>query len=278
MTPIGEFLRRRRVEQQRTLSEIAEDLKISSRFLEAIEREQYDKLPGGVFRKSFVRQYANALGIGESEIATQLDELFKTEETAIPDPAPPQVEIHVPAIPSAVNLNTRRFSPASLGSLAVVLLVMLACALVYSWYQNRASKSEQAGVQLTAPAPAPEPGPVAASQQPSASVDMAALTALPQDDAANKVRVGLTAGEETWISVSTDGKQVYAGLLQPNQTKLLEGSGKVKILIGNAGGLEISLNGKTLGTVGSRGEVRTVELTPGGIQVLSRKAAAPDTL
>jgi arginine/ornithine N-succinyltransferase beta subunit len=82
---------------------------------------------------------------------------------------------------------------------------------------------------------------------------MAALTALPQDDASNKVRVGLTAGEETWISVSTDGKQVYAGLLQPNQTKLLEGSGKVKILIGNAGGLEISLNGKTLGTVGSRG-------------------------
>ena len=58
MTPVGETLRRERLKRNLDLEEISRELKISRRFLEAIEDDQYDKLPGGVFAKSFVRQYA----------------------------------------------------------------------------------------------------------------------------------------------------------------------------------------------------------------------------
>jgi cytoskeleton protein RodZ len=62
MLSVGETLRAERLKRNLGLDQIASELKISSRFLEAIETEQFDKLPGGVFTKSFVRQYARLLG------------------------------------------------------------------------------------------------------------------------------------------------------------------------------------------------------------------------
>ncbi len=61
MTPVGETLRRERMKRNLDLEEISRELKISTRFLQAIEDDQYEKLPGGVFAKSFVRQYARLL-------------------------------------------------------------------------------------------------------------------------------------------------------------------------------------------------------------------------
>ena len=58
MTSIGEMLRREREKRNLDLDQVSRELKISTRFLEAIETENFDRLPGGVFAKSFVRQYA----------------------------------------------------------------------------------------------------------------------------------------------------------------------------------------------------------------------------
>ena len=94
-------------------------------------------------------------------------------------------------------------------------------------------------------------------------------------DSASPLRVGLSADEKTWVSISTDGKNVFSNALQPHETKVVEASEKVRLLIGNAGGVEISLNGKPIGPVGPRGQIRIVELTPGGFQIVPRK---PPTL
>jgi len=72
MTSIGEILRRERMKRNLELVQIAQELKISSRFLEAIEAEQFDKLPGGVFTRSFIVQYARLLGLDEERIAGEL--------------------------------------------------------------------------------------------------------------------------------------------------------------------------------------------------------------
>ena len=85
------------------------------------------------------------------------------------------------------------------------------------------------------------------------------------------LRVGLSAGEKTWISISTDGKNIFESALQPHETKMVEASETVRLLIGNAGGLEVSLNGKPIGPIGPRGQTRIVELTPAGFQIVRRK-------
>src|SRR6185436_18687470 len=147
--------------------------------------------------------------------------------------------------------------------------VIMACALIYSWWQSPRQTPPPAATSQVAPARPPEAPPAPpvtqapASEPPqpvrepeSAPVDMAA------------VRVGLSADEKTWISISSDGKNVFANSLQPHQTKVVEASAKVRLLIGNAGGLEISLNGKPIGPIGPKGQVRVVELTPAGFQIV----------
>lgn len=71
-----------------SLEHIAERTKISMRFLLAIEAEEYEKLPGGIFATSYLRQYAAAAGIDESMLlAAYAEFVSRTEEPAIA-PAP----------------------------------------------------------------------------------------------------------------------------------------------------------------------------------------------
>src|SRR5450631_4093662 len=76
MTLVGETLRRERLKRNLDLEEIANELKISTRFLQAIENDQYDKLPGGVFARSFVRQYARLLGLDDEAMAGQVQQVL----------------------------------------------------------------------------------------------------------------------------------------------------------------------------------------------------------
>src|SRR5262245_35402666 len=84
MIPVGETLRRERLKRHLELDQISNELKISSRMLEAIEEERFDRLPGGVFAKAFVRQYARLLGLDEEELANQAQQKI---EPASPDPS-----------------------------------------------------------------------------------------------------------------------------------------------------------------------------------------------
>jgi hypothetical protein len=75
-----------------------------------------------------------------------------------------------------------------------------------------------------------------------------------------------------WVSIQCDGHAVFNGMLGANQTKTVDMSGKMIVLVGNAGGLDIALNGKTVGPIGPHGEIRLVNLTPNGAQISRRKS------
>jgi len=59
-----------------SLEKIAESTKISMRFLRAIEDEEFEKLPGGIFATSYLRQYASAIGFDESELLSHYNEVM----------------------------------------------------------------------------------------------------------------------------------------------------------------------------------------------------------
>ena len=77
-----------------------------------------------------------------------------------------------------------------------------------------------------------------------------------------------SAVEQTWLEVSSDGRVVFSGVLQPGDTKVIAGTQSAKLLVGNAGGLTIKFNGKPIGAVGGRGEVRRVNFTTDSYQVV----------
>src|SRR5438128_780087 len=91
MTSVGETLRRERLRTGLDLHKVAEDTKISVRMLELIEADQFDKLPGGVFARSFVGQYARALGLDADEVLSEFRKTVEPDEGPTP-PAPPAEE------------------------------------------------------------------------------------------------------------------------------------------------------------------------------------------
>ena len=82
MGAFGDRLRREREMRGITLDEITESTKISRRHLEALEREHFDQLPGGVFNKGFVRAYARFLGIDEDQAVAD----YSTASNEQPEP------------------------------------------------------------------------------------------------------------------------------------------------------------------------------------------------
>jgi cytoskeleton protein RodZ len=81
------------------------------------------------------------------------------------------------------------------------------------------------------------------------------------------ISITLKAVKNSWISVNSDGKTVYQQILGPNDQQVtLHGKDKMLLVLGNAGGVEVSFNGKTLGSLGAEGQTRKLTITPQGMQ------------
>ncbi len=81
---LGEKLRQAREERGITLSEVAEQTRISPQYIESIEHDDYRSLPGGIFNKGFVKSFAKYVGVNEQEALADYSDLI-TESTATPD-------------------------------------------------------------------------------------------------------------------------------------------------------------------------------------------------
>lgn len=304
MTSVGETLRQERLRRNVELQQVSEELKISSRLLEAIEADEYGKLPGGVFGKSFVRQYAGLLGLDGEEVAAQFERAVQSPELAhLTELKRPAAAISLP------RMDEPRFSAGRqrsvLPSLIAVVVVMLICSGVYAWWQrNRQLAAVRPQIPLAAETRrATPPQPAAQTQQPpaqtrqqaaettTAGAALAPETAAPQPasqpgvpqplvpdaEAAGTaaVRVELVVAEPVWVSVRRDGRSIYQGELKPNEIRTVAANTEIILRLGNAGGLTIVLNGKPIPSPGPRGQIRTVQLTSGGFQIVPPEAPAP---
>jgi cytoskeleton protein RodZ len=294
MTAIGETLRRERVRRNLDLDQISRQTKISVRFLELIEAEQFERLPGGVFTKSFVRQYARALGLDEDEIVAELQRVLQPPEPDITgDTDEPEPRIQAARIGRWQGADSESRSSSSLPSLALVVAVMLLCSGIYAvWQKARrpapaaaaaepsASISPVALAERSADAPGegsgqPAPaGPTALAQQVEPAQQAGPAVELGTPGGA--VQVVLNAEEETWIEAWADDRRVIFDTLQPTQTRAIRAAKEVRLLLGNAGGLAITLNGNRLDPVGTKGQVRLLRLTAEGVQTVPRKPPLPD--
>ena len=81
-------------------------------------------------------------------------------------------------------------------------------------------------------------------------------------------RIEVSAIERTWLSIVSDGRRVYSGILQADESRTLEGHESARIKTGNAGGVDVIFNGKEIGTLGPRGGVRTVVFTKDDYQIV----------
>jgi cytoskeleton protein RodZ len=89
------------------------------------------------------------------------------------------------------------------------------------------------------------------------------------------LRIDLKANEATWVSIYENDKLTFAKVIEPGQSKTIESSAKIRLQLGNAGGVELAVNGKPVGALGRKGQVRIGEVTADGFHPLEAKPKTP---
>ena len=274
-TTIGEQLRKTRIAQGRDLGQIADETKISKYYLEAIESDQIDRLPGLFFYKAFVRQYSASLKVDSKKLEAQINAEHSAPEVA----AASEVRLGripaltAPALRAAKSVShDMRLVFAGIGLIAV----LVGGSVIYTWIQRPAPTVITETKQVYTPVPAPEQAPIEQKAAPAPSqpaADGHVLTNVndnltPNATADSTVALNLSANQPTWITITSDGKTVFTGVLEAQQSKSLAGKQRVMIKVGNAAGLDVMWNGKAVGKLGDQKQVRTILFTDKNYEIM----------
>lgn len=249
----GEILKKKREDLGIELHEIADSLKIGEEHLVAIENDAFEKLPVPVYTMGYIRAYAAYIGIDADEIIQ-----FYREHLSQPQPS------------TIVPIAFSRKKGHRIGYLVAVLGVAIAAFLLFPRLPNEKGAVSMFGSSPTGRVPdgAPagsEPAQTGVVQEGGASeaavqTGNTDLADKAMGRAADQHNVSVTADDTTWISVTFEKGRREEVLLRPGQSKNWPFSGKAFLKVGNAGGIDIKLDGTDLGKPGSPGEVRTITL------------------
>lgn len=199
--------------------------------------------------------------------------------------------------PIVADTNRRYFSGAMGLSWAGLVAAVLVGSGIFAWWTRPPQTIRPEAVRMTPAVPA-KALPVASpatpvTQQPSAGTQTPDVSAMPVEgvslqasnnqaqsnqtpntqtmnnaDGGKQVTLNLSATERTWLSITSHGKVIFSGILEPSQSKTLQGSEVATMKIGNAGGVDVQWNGKSIGPIGARGQVRTVRFTSEDFKIL----------
>ncbi|BDE05501.1 XRE family transcriptional regulator [Vulcanimicrobium alpinum] len=237
MSALGEEFRSAREARGLTLSDVAEQIHIRSVYLNAIEHEDWGAIGAPVYVRGFIRTYARFLGLdGEAAVARFNQMIPATERPA--------------AAPVTHAVDRERSGPSvwAIGGIVVALLLVLFAG--YEWY----AYSQGTDVR-TAAAPGPQTQPTAPSggSAPSAfPVAASAPTATPA--VLPKHELAIRLSEASWLRVTVDGATLAEGLYPAGTRKSFTGSVAV-VRVGNAGGVQILVDGRPTPALGKNGDV-----------------------
>src|ERR1700742_4108333 len=121
MPSIGETLREARMRQRLDIADVGAKTKIRAKYLRALENEEFGMLPGPTFVKTFIRTYAEMLGLDPHRL---VDEYRANYESA------GEIEQLQPLGPPGARSRDRRRPPASRGPRPLLLLLGVAAVVV----------------------------------------------------------------------------------------------------------------------------------------------------
>lgn len=312
---LGEYLKNHREKLNLTINDIASMTKISPKYLLYIEENNFKNMPGELFTRSFIKEYAKSVSVNPEEALHLYEETVK-----------PAVSTEVAPIKTEMrNKMSILYIVTSLIVLAIVIY------LVYTYPSNKTvlpekkaevavnvQKQETEIIKPTEPQTSetviPQPSesvkiqqsepvkldksaekevekpvgklvenPINKSAEKSAEKSKGSITpkqyvipivpdnkiqalakAKPKDitniESANKHELKIEALSDAWILIKIDNDKTYDMILKAGQTRKWSADSNFILKTGNIGGINISFDGKELGTLGKVGEVKTVTL------------------
>jgi cytoskeletal protein RodZ len=277
---VGQALKEAREAQGRTQEEIAETTRIATRHIRAIEEGNEKELPEVFYIRSFLKKYADAVGLSANEVADAYS------KAPVPTTTTPSL---------GMTLGPIVYYIAVIGLIGGVL------ALAWHFQPKVSVVSEPSPTPTPSlkpspkptvavygppvkPTPKPSPSVAATSPAPAAVASVVPSSASPQaSPTASAAPVGaaspaagatpapsptpstgrleLVIQERSWVEVRANGRLVFEGLMRPGQRRTVNGE-TIEVTAGNAGGVRIFINGADSGVLGDRGMVVTKTFNP----------------
>jgi cytoskeleton protein RodZ len=244
---VGARLQRLREDKRVSLRQIANTTKIAVPALEAIERDDPRKLPGGIFGRSFVRAYARELGLDGDDTAQEFFAQF------------PDLHESADLVSHGASASDVRERALALLSVAGVLIPILAVAI---WLYAGRSRGDDAplpaariaAVSTAVPAPVPA--------RPTADA-VPALGSVPDEPSGEgPLTLHISARADCWVSVTADGREVVSRLLSAGDTEAVRAESELRLKVGDATAVSLRLNGSPVRSLGSAGQVVTIRIDP----------------
>jgi cytoskeleton protein RodZ len=251
---VGTRLREAREKRGVTLRQVANSTRISVMSLEALERSDLSRLPGGIFTRAFIRAYAQEVGLDpDRTIQDFIAELPAEATTASARPT---------AMEDGEKLESDRKAVATAAKLLLVSLPIAGLIIYYG--AHRVPPSQHAA------APPTTAEAVSAGAAPTASTSPAVPTAV-EDSAASPpastpappagLAMEIVPKRDCWVSVTADGEQVFSALMHAGDKRQVTARDEISLNVGDAGAFAYTLNGKEGRALGAPGEVVSKRIT-----------------
>ena len=249
------MLRLARERRKLTLQAVSETTKISPGVLTALESNDIEHLPGGLFIRSFVRAYATEVGLDPEETVNALLDAF-------PDLQPERL------VRSREDLSVaeRAATQPGVARTAVRLIVLSAIVVaVLIFFGLRGSNAPSETDDPDNPTNSSESGDPSSPNDPGSPVVagtpiVAAPVPVRGPVAVESLTIAVHPTAACWVSLTIDGEQVFAGVMGSGDQEVYEAENQIVLNVGDAGLFEFSINQEPGRSLGEPGQVVTVEI------------------
>jgi transcriptional regulator with XRE-family HTH domain len=251
-TPFGEHLKREREMRGVSIAEVAAATRISTRFLEAIESEHWDSLPGGVFNRGFIRSIARYLGLDEDSMVAEysLETRGRVDTGVVPDP------------PMAMPRN---WKPA-IGAAIALAVILAGVTFAYARYGGRiAARLHKKPVTTAAPLTAMPSSDTSGGGNTAGAAGGAGVG----NAAADPLELTLRTSKPVDVTIAADGSTVFKGPIDAGDKRQFEAHDAFDITSSDSGAVVLELNGHPVGAFGQEGLPESVKLTRNDLKVSS---------
>ena len=273
MSGLGEQIACAREKCGMTAADAARRLHLRTDFIKAIDAGNWSKLGPPIYARGFVRNYARIVGIDPSSIGEALDDAIPSRdvETHV-EPLEPTTNGELKPEPVPINVRMQHaeaprsaWYPWLLGAMSTLAAVLVIAVLYYTFGP---SPREQASVAQNQTAQAQQPATPTLAPQDDAIFSGANAGGAPGEQRSG-VNLQLQLTQDSWLSVTVDGKRVVYETLPAGTVRDFHGVREITLRAGNAGGVNATIDGRPLGSLGQHGQVEE--------RIFAAKAAAPST-
>jgi cytoskeleton protein RodZ len=246
---VGARLRAAREKRGVSLRQVANSTRISVMSLEALERSDLSRLPGGIFTRAFIRAYAQEVGLDPDRTIQDFIAEFPPEAAG--------TSAHSAAMEDGEKLESDRRAVATAIRLVLVSLAIIGLVMYYGT-QRAAMEREVPHPPLAAEAPAALQGGMESSPPAVPASETPAMVVAPEPAG---LTMEIAPRAACWVSVTADGEPTFSGLMSPGEKRVISAKEQILVNVGDAGAFAYSLNGRPGRPLGAPGQVVSKRIT-----------------